>query len=171
MGHGARRAAIIVSLLAPQVSATDTVREQLETGLSCLADGRYAEAQIAFESVFHFEDQPPDLITQVEVYEKAARDYLGEGRRLSRFAYSEAGFGGYRVNSTPASATPCSRTCGLAAAWTAGWMADTPWTRAWTTASANMRSPASAMTGTCAGVWAPAAPWARPTGQGASGAE
>lgn len=102
MGHGARWVAILAALLAPPVDATDAVREQLETGLSYLAEGRYAEAQIAFESVFHLEDQPLDLVTRLEAYEKAAHDYLDQGGRLTRFAYSEAGFGGYRVNSTPA---------------------------------------------------------------------
>ena len=102
MGPGARWAALLAALLAPPVGATDAVREQLETGLSCLAEGRYAEAQIAFESVLHLEDEPVDLPTRLEAYEKAARDYLEQGGRSTRFAHAEAGLGGYQVNSTPA---------------------------------------------------------------------
>lgn len=95
-------AAIIVALAPLPAAATDAVEEQLELALAHLAAGRYAEAQIAFESVFHLEDSPLDLPTQFEAYEAAARQYLDEDQRLTRFAYAEAGIGGYRVNSTPA---------------------------------------------------------------------
>jgi hypothetical protein len=96
------RVGIMAALLAPAAGATDTVHDQYETALSQLAKGRYAQAQMTFDSVLHLEDDPPDLPTLVETYEEAANDYLDQDRRTTRFAYAETGIGRYRVNETPA---------------------------------------------------------------------
>ncbi len=50
--------------------------------------------------MLRFDNLPPDLLTQVEIYDQAARQYLDEGRRLTSFGYAELGIGRYRVNST-----------------------------------------------------------------------
>jgi hypothetical protein len=96
------RAGVMAVLLAPPVAATVPTRPPLESALGYLDEGRYAEAQLAFEYALHPEDQPHDLPAQAEAYAKAARDYLDTGRRTTRFAFAEGGFGGYRVNETPA---------------------------------------------------------------------
>ncbi|MGH8659140.1 MAG: outer membrane protein [Gammaproteobacteria bacterium] len=50
--------------------------------------------------MLQFDNLPPDLLTQVETYDQAARQYLDEDRRLTGFGYAELGIGYYRVNST-----------------------------------------------------------------------
>ncbi|HET9042835.1 MAG TPA: tetratricopeptide repeat protein [Burkholderiales bacterium] len=72
----------------------------LALGRAYFALGRYAEAKIEFETVLRVDDLPPDLLTQVEIYDQLARQSLDEGRRLTSFGYAETGIGGYRVNST-----------------------------------------------------------------------
>jgi tetratricopeptide (TPR) repeat protein len=81
----------------------DSVAAQLALGRAYFALGRYAEAKIEFETVLRFGDSlPQDLLTQVETYDQAARQYLEGGRRLTGFGYAEIGVGRYRVNDTPA---------------------------------------------------------------------
>ena len=78
----------------------DSVAAHLALGRAYYALGRYAEAKIEFETVLRFDNLPPDLLTQVEIYNQAAQQSLDEGRRLTSFGYAETGIGGYRVNST-----------------------------------------------------------------------
>jgi hypothetical protein len=78
----------------------DSVDAHLALGRALFAQGLYGEALIEFETVLQFENLPPDLLTQVEIYDQAARQYLDEGSRLTHFGYAETGFGGYRTNST-----------------------------------------------------------------------
>ncbi|MFH0343873.1 MAG: tetratricopeptide repeat protein [Chromatiales bacterium] len=78
----------------------DSVAAHLALGRAYYALGRYAEAKIEFETVLRFDNLPPDLLTQVEIYNQAAQQSLDEGRRLMSFGYAETGIGGYRVNST-----------------------------------------------------------------------
>jgi tetratricopeptide (TPR) repeat protein len=82
------------------VARPDAVAAHLALGRAYFALGRYAEAKIEFETVLRFDNLPPDLLTQVETYDQAARQYLDEGRQLTSFGYAELGIGRYRVNST-----------------------------------------------------------------------
>src|SRR5262245_43200078 len=74
---------------------------RLALGRAYFALGRYGEAKIQFETVLRVADLPPDLLTQVETYDRMARQYLSEAKRLTSFGYGELGIGYYRVNSTP----------------------------------------------------------------------
>lgn len=89
-------------LLLVQSLATDpdSVPAHLALGLAYYQLGMFAEANIAFETVFRFDNLPPDLETQAEVYARAARAYLEEGKRLLWYGYAATGIGQYRVNST-----------------------------------------------------------------------
>jgi hypothetical protein len=78
----------------------DSVDARLALGRALFAQGLYGKARIEFETVLRFENLPRDLLTQVEIYDQAAAQYLDEGSRLTRFGYAESGFGGYRTNST-----------------------------------------------------------------------
>jgi len=82
-------------------SRPNSIAAHLALGRAYFALGRYAEAKIEFETVLRFDNLPPDLLTQVETYDEAARQYLEEARRLMSFGYAELGIGRYRVNSTP----------------------------------------------------------------------
>jgi tetratricopeptide (TPR) repeat protein len=78
----------------------DNPAAHLALGRAYFALGHYAEAKIEFETVLRFDNLPPDVLSQVEIYDQAARQSLEEGRRLTHFAYAETGLGVYRVNST-----------------------------------------------------------------------
>jgi tetratricopeptide (TPR) repeat protein len=71
----------------------------LGLGRAYLALGDYAAARIEFETVLRFDDLPPDLHQQVEIYAAAALRYA-EGRRLLPVAHALVGVGNYRVNPT-----------------------------------------------------------------------
>jgi hypothetical protein len=79
---------------------TDFVAAHLGLGRAYFALGRYARAKIEFETVLRFPNLPPDVLTQVEVYDRAARQVLEENKPLSSFGYVEMGIGRYRVNET-----------------------------------------------------------------------
>jgi hypothetical protein len=84
------------------VSATtgaDPVTDHLALGQAYLERGEYARAVQEFEQVLRFDNLPPDLRQQAEIYAKAARNY-GEGKRLSAFGFAETGGGYYRENTT-----------------------------------------------------------------------
>jgi tetratricopeptide (TPR) repeat protein len=83
------------TLAAPE---PDSAAAHLARGREYFARGEYAEAKIEFETVLRFDNLPPDLQSQAEIYDAAAREYL-EGRRLLPFGYLEVGVGGYRTNS------------------------------------------------------------------------
>ena len=64
--------------------------------------GEYARARIEFETVLDFDNLPPDLLGQDEVYAEIAQDYAA-GERTQGFGYAETGLGYYRGISTSAS--------------------------------------------------------------------
>ncbi|MGY1530044.1 hypothetical protein [Luteimonas sp. A649] len=78
----------------------DPVQERLQRGREYFANGQYAEAKIEFETVLRLENLPRDVLSQVKIYDEAARQALEEDKRLTGFGYAIAGVGGYRVNST-----------------------------------------------------------------------
>jgi len=86
-------------------SDPDSIEAHLGLGRAYFELGRFAEAQLAFETVLHLEGLPPDLLTRVTAYNKAAREYLEEGKRLTFFGYAETGIGGYKTNSTRATSS------------------------------------------------------------------
>jgi tetratricopeptide (TPR) repeat protein len=100
---GTKRAEEALALFERSLATQpDSVAARLALGRAYFALGRYAEAKIEFETVLHFGELPPDLLSQVETYDQAARQYLNEGKRLTGFGYAEIGIGRYRVNDTPA---------------------------------------------------------------------
>lgn len=74
----------------------DAVGAHLGLGRAYLALGDYARAKIEFETVLRFDDLPPDLESQAEIYAEAARAYA-EGRTLLASGYAIAGYGNYRT--------------------------------------------------------------------------
>lgn len=62
--------------------------------------GRYAEAKIEFETVLRFDNVPQDVLSQVQIYDQAARQSLEQNQALTHFGYAETGVGQYRVNNT-----------------------------------------------------------------------
>ena len=98
---GTKRPDQAVTLFERSLAARpDDIAAHLALGRAYFAAGRYAEAKIEFETVLRFDNLPPDLLTQVETYDEAARQYLEEGRKLTGFGYVELGIGRYRINST-----------------------------------------------------------------------
>lgn len=85
---------------AAETQAPDTVAAHLELGRAYFVLGQYAEAKIEFETVLRFDNLPQDLLSQVEIYNQAAKQALDEKRALTGFGYAETGVGRYRVNST-----------------------------------------------------------------------
>ena len=85
---------------AAESKAPDTVAAHLELGRAYFVLGQYAEAKIEFETVLRFDNLPQDLLSQVEIYNQAAKQALDEKRALTGFGYAETGVGRYRVNST-----------------------------------------------------------------------
>jgi tetratricopeptide (TPR) repeat protein len=80
------------------VAQPDSVEAHLGLGRAYLALGEYARAKIEFETVMRFEDLPPDLQLQAEIYAAAAQGYA-QGKRLLASGYGIAGYGNYRVGS------------------------------------------------------------------------
>jgi hypothetical protein len=76
----------------------DSVEAHLGLGRAYLAQGEYARAKIEFETVLRFDDLPPDLESQAEIYAEAAGAYR-EGRRLLSSGYAMLGYGNYRIGS------------------------------------------------------------------------
>jgi tetratricopeptide (TPR) repeat protein len=54
---------------------TDPVSGHLERGQAYLEQGEYAKAVLEFEQVLRFDNLPPDLRQQAEIYAKAAKGY------------------------------------------------------------------------------------------------
>lgn len=83
----------------------DSVSARLALARTYQACGRFAEANILFDTVLRLENLPPDMAMQSEIYAEAAERYLehDEGREgvLVGFDYIEAGIGGYSVTSLP----------------------------------------------------------------------
>jgi len=78
----------------------DSANAHLALGRAYHALGQHANAINQFEIAMHFENLPPDLLTQSQIYDDAAREALEEGRRTTMFGYAATGIGRYRVNST-----------------------------------------------------------------------
>jgi hypothetical protein len=77
----------------------DPVVDHLTRGQVYLERGEYARAVQEYEQVLRFDNLPPDLRQQAEIYAKAAKGYR-EGERLSAFGFAETGGGFYRENVT-----------------------------------------------------------------------
>lgn len=65
---------------------------RLEMGRAYLALNDYARAKLEFETVLRFDNLPPDLREQAQIYARAADRFL-EGRRLVGYGYAEVGLG------------------------------------------------------------------------------
>ncbi len=78
----------------------DFVDAHLALGLAYYRLGMFAEARLSFETVFRFDNLPPDLESQVRIYSQAATQHLEGGQRLVGFGYAVMGIGQYRVNPT-----------------------------------------------------------------------
>jgi hypothetical protein len=93
-------AGIVHSAEAPGLAAAaDPVAAHLQRGQAYLDKGEYANAVLEFEQVLRFDNLPPDLRQQAEIYAQAAQRYA-RGERLSAFGYAETGGGYYRENET-----------------------------------------------------------------------
>lgn len=80
----------------------DSIAARLGLARAYQAQGEYARARIEFETVLDFDNLPPDLLGQDEVYAQVAEGYA-QGRRTQGFGYAETGLGYYRGISTSAS--------------------------------------------------------------------
>lgn len=101
-GQAAEAKALFEQALA---NDPDSIEAHLGLGRAYFELGQYAEAQLVFETVLHLEGLPPDLLTRVTAYNKAAQEYLEEGKRTTFFGYAESGIGGYKTNSTRATSS------------------------------------------------------------------
>ncbi|MGA9396576.1 MAG: tetratricopeptide repeat protein, partial [Azonexus sp.] len=80
---GTQQAAKAQALLTRSLELQpDLVAARLALGRAYFELGMYAEAKIAFETVFRFDNLPPDLVSQVLIYARAAESYLEKGARL-----------------------------------------------------------------------------------------
>ena len=77
-------------------AAPGSVAGHLGLGRAYLALGDYASAKIEFETVLRFDDLPPSLQQQAEIYAQAAQDYAA-GQRLLSAGYAMVGGGNYRT--------------------------------------------------------------------------
>ena len=64
----------------------DSIEAHLGLGRAYLGLGDYASAKIEFETVIRFDDLPPDLQLQAEIYAAAAQGYA-QGKRLLASGY------------------------------------------------------------------------------------
>ncbi|HMN76373.1 MAG TPA: tetratricopeptide repeat protein [Burkholderiaceae bacterium] len=80
-------------------AAPGSVEAHLGLGRAYTALGDYASAKLEFETVLRFDNLPPDLHQQVEIYARAAAQ-SARGQRLVSFGYALIGAGNYSVNAT-----------------------------------------------------------------------
>ena len=82
------------SFIYERILATEPnyVGVRLEMGRAYLALGDYARAKLEFETVLRFDNLPPGLREQAEIYGRSA-DSLIAGKRLTGYGYVEAGYG------------------------------------------------------------------------------
>lgn len=95
-GRADEARALFAAALALQPGS---IEAHLGLGRAYLARGDYARAKIEFETVLRFDDLPPDLESQAEIYADAARAYA-EGRRLLASGYALLGYGNYRIGAS-----------------------------------------------------------------------
>lgn len=101
IGQPSKASFIYERILAVQ---PNYVGVRLEMGRAYLALGDYARAKLEFETVLRFQNLPPDLRQQAQIYGAAADQYLA-GKKTVGFAYLEYGYG---YDSNPQSATRIS---------------------------------------------------------------
>jgi tetratricopeptide (TPR) repeat protein len=101
VGQPSRASFIYERILAAE---PNFVGVRLEMGRAYLALGDFARAKFEFETVLRFENLPPDLRQQAQIYGQAADKYLA-GKRTVGFGYFELGYG---YDSNPQSATRIS---------------------------------------------------------------
>ena len=80
-------------------AAPGNIDAHLGLGRAYAALGDYASAKYEFETVLRFDNLPPDLHQQVEIYARAAAQNAA-GKRLMSFGYALVGVGNYSVNAT-----------------------------------------------------------------------
>jgi tetratricopeptide (TPR) repeat protein len=78
---------------------------RLEMGRAYFALGDYARAKLEFETVLRFDNLPPDLRQQAQIYSSAAEQQLA-GKKTVVFGYLEYGYG---YDSNPQSSTRISQ--------------------------------------------------------------
>jgi len=76
---------------------------RLEMGRAYLALGDYARAKLEFETVLRFENLPPGLREQAQIYGKAADEHVA-GKKTVGYGYAEYAFG-YDSNAQSATKT------------------------------------------------------------------
>jgi tetratricopeptide (TPR) repeat protein len=95
-----QRAGQALDLFSRSLAAQpDSVEAHLGLARAYLALGQYARAKIEFETVLRFDDLPPDLQLQAEIYAAAVQDY-SKGKRLAASGYAITGYGNYRTGAT-----------------------------------------------------------------------
>ena len=77
-------------------AAPSSVDAHLGLGRAYLALGNHGSAKIEFETVLRFDDLPPDLHRQAEIYAEAAEGYA-QGERLLGNGYAIVGYGNYHT--------------------------------------------------------------------------
>jgi tetratricopeptide (TPR) repeat protein len=77
----------------------DSIEAHLGLAQALLGLGECARAKIEFETVLRFDNLPPDLYQQAQIYANAARAYA-QGKRLLPYGYGSIGIGRYAVNPT-----------------------------------------------------------------------
>jgi tetratricopeptide (TPR) repeat protein len=88
-GHPSRATFIYERILAAE---PNYVGVRLEMGQAYLALGDYARAKLEFETVLRFQNLPPGLREQANVYGKAADDFIS-GKKTAVHGYMELGYG------------------------------------------------------------------------------
>jgi hypothetical protein len=78
-----------------------SVAAHLALGRAYFAQGQYALAKIEFETVLRFDNLPGDLLTQVEIYDRLAKQYVEDDSPFVAFGYLIGGAGYYRDNTPP----------------------------------------------------------------------
>jgi tetratricopeptide (TPR) repeat protein len=88
-GHPSRASFIYERILAVE---PNYIGVRLEMGQAYLALGDYARAKLEFETVLRFDNLPPGLREQANVYGKAADEFIS-GKKTAAYGYVELGYG------------------------------------------------------------------------------
>jgi tetratricopeptide (TPR) repeat protein len=87
MPKGTAHAAEALQVTPSDEADADPITTHLERGQAYLDKGEYAKAVLEFEQVLRFDNLPPDLRQQAEIYAQAAQRYA-RGERLSAFGFA-----------------------------------------------------------------------------------